>query len=82
MSNIIQSLQPSDLAAIIPEIGLLVLAILVMVFDLIWPTSRKRNLGFLTAGGLVIILAVLLTVGYPADEPEGAFGGMVRHSLR
>jgi NADH-quinone oxidoreductase subunit N len=81
LSNIIQSLQPSDLAAIIPEIGLLVLAILVMVFDLIWPTSRKRNLGFLTAGGLVIILAVLLTVGYPADEPEGAFGGMVRHDM-
>jgi NADH-quinone oxidoreductase subunit N len=81
LSNIIQSLQPSDLAAIIPELGLLVLAVLVMVFDLIWPKSQKRNLGFLTAGGLVVILAVLLTVGYPADEPEAAFGGMVRHDV-
>jgi NADH-quinone oxidoreductase subunit N len=79
LSNIMQSLQPSDLAAIIPEIGLLILAILVMVFDLLWPTSRKRNLGFLTAGGLVVILAVLLTVGYPTGEPEAAFGGVVRH---
>jgi NADH-quinone oxidoreductase subunit N len=69
------------LAAIIPEIGLLVLAVLVMVFDLVWPKSRKRDLGFLTAGGLVVILAVLLTVGLPDGEAEAAFGGMVRHDM-
>lgn len=81
MSNVIHSLQASDLMAIIPEIGLLVLAILIMVFDLVWPKSRKRDLGFLTAGGLVVILAVLLTVGYPGDDAVAGFGGMVRHDM-
>lgn len=67
--------------AIIPEIGLAVLAFLVMAYDLVWPKSVKRNLGFLTAGGLVIIAILTLTVGYPAGEAEAAFGGMIRHDV-
>ncbi len=38
-------------------------------------------MGFLTAGGLVIIAVLLLTVGYPDGEAGLAFGGMVRHDL-
>ena len=67
--------------AIIPEIGLTLLAFLVMIYDLVWPKSRKRHLGFLTAGGLVVIAVLLLTVGYPEGEAELAFGGMVRHDM-
>lgn len=74
-------IQPADFLAIIPEIGLTLLAFLVMIYDLVWPKSRKRNLGFLTAGGVVVILVLLLTVGYPDGKVESAFGGMVRHDL-
>ncbi len=78
----ITQIQPADLIAIIPEIGLTLLAVLVMVYDLAWSKGRKRNLGFLTAGGMVVILVLLLTLGYPAGgEVEPAFGGMVRHDL-
>ncbi len=38
-------------------------------------------MAFLTAGGLALILLVLLTVGYPGDEVQVAFGGMVRHDM-
>jgi len=72
---------PAALLAIIPEIGLVLLAFLVMIYDLVWPKSRKRNLGFLTAGGLAIITALLLTLGYPEGEASSAFGGMIRHDM-
>ncbi len=45
------------------------------------PSLANGHLGFLTAGGLVIILVLLLTVGYPSEEAELAFGGMVRHDM-
>ncbi|MBN1316206.1 MAG: NADH-quinone oxidoreductase subunit N [Anaerolineales bacterium] len=73
--------QPADLLAIIPEIGLTVLAIVIMVYDLLWQKNQKRNLGFLTAGGLTIIAILLLVLGMPGDEPTSAFGGMVRHDM-
>jgi NADH-quinone oxidoreductase subunit N len=41
--------------AILPEIGLLVLAELILVTELILPRERRRMLGWLTAGGLFLI---------------------------
>ncbi|MEN8097969.1 MAG: NADH-quinone oxidoreductase subunit N [Chloroflexota bacterium] len=73
-------LQPTDLLAIIPEIGLTLLAILVLAVDLATGRKSKRNLGFLTAGGAVVIMVLLLSFGYP-DEATSAFGGMVRHDM-
>ena len=64
--------------AILPEILLLVLAVLVLAFDLIWPDDRKRGLGWLTAGGLALIFVVSLLFARPADDGVLLWGGMVR----
>lgn len=74
-------IQPADFLAIIPEIGLTVLVIVIMVYDLLRPKDQKRNLGFLTASGLVIITILLLLFGNPGTGMSSAFGGMVRHDL-
>jgi NADH-quinone oxidoreductase subunit N len=73
------SIDPSILLAILPEILLLVLAMLVLVFDLIWDGSRKRDLGWLTAGGLAVILAASLALARPGNESQVIWGGMIRH---
>ena len=46
--------------AVLPEIGLAVLALIVLAFDLVWHGKEKRNLGWLTAGGLLVIFVITL----------------------
>ncbi|MBN1665729.1 MAG: NADH-quinone oxidoreductase subunit N [Anaerolineales bacterium] len=65
--------------AILPEILLLVLAGLVLAFDLIWNDERARNLGWLTAAGLGLILVVSLAVAAPTAGGTLVWGGMLRH---
>ena len=64
--------------AITPEILLLVLTGLVLIFDLVWTEDKKRGLGWLTAGGLALILVVSLVVSRSGSNPELMWGGMVR----
>lgn len=64
--------------AILPEILILVLAGLVLAFDIAWTPENRRNLGWLTAGGLVLIILACLFVGRPGEEPSLLWGGMVR----
>jgi NADH-quinone oxidoreductase subunit N len=65
--------------AIIPEIGLAVLALLVLVFDLAWRGKEKRNLGWLTAGGLAVVFIISLVFSRPGEESVQVWGGMLRH---
>lgn len=65
--------------AILPKILLLVLAFIVLIFDLVWGDDRKRGLGWLTAGGLAVILVVSLLIGRPSDEPSLVWGNMLIH---
>ena len=65
--------------AILPEILLVILVGLVLVLDLIWPEARRRNLGWLTAGGLVLTLAATLILARPGAESELLWGGMLHH---
>jgi len=65
--------------AILPEILLLFLAIVVLAFDLVWNEDHKRGLGWLTAGGLGVILVVSLAIGRPGDRPLLVWGDMVSH---
>ncbi|MFC1997543.1 NADH-quinone oxidoreductase subunit N [Chloroflexota bacterium] len=65
--------------AILPELFLLVLAGLVLAFDLIWSEDRKRGLGWLTAGGLTLTLVVSLIAATPGDEALFVWGGMLRY---
>lgn len=70
---------PSNILAILPEILLLALALLVLILDPFWKeASRRLNLGWLTAGGLLLILAVSLLIARPST-PALVFGGMLRY---
>jgi len=64
--------------ALLPELLLLGLAGLVLAFDLIWSEDRKRGLGWLTAGGLVLTLVISLLFARPGDEAIFVWGGMLR----
>lgn len=63
--------------AILPEILLLVLAALLMLLDLLWDEERRRFLGWVSAGGLVLILVASLAVSRPGDESARVWGGML-----
>jgi NADH-quinone oxidoreductase subunit N len=69
---------PTAILAILPEILLLALAILILVFDLF---SRRRAtfLGWLTAIGLTVTLVLTLLYARPTADDELIFGGMLRH---
>lgn len=64
---------------ILPEILLLALGILVLVLDPFWKEENRRlNLGWLTAGGLFLILGISLVIARPGAQPVLVFGGMLR----
>jgi len=68
----------SMILAILPEILILVLGMLVLMLDLSMPQERRGILGWVTAGGLIAILAISLAVGRPGAEPRLVWGGMLR----
>jgi NADH-quinone oxidoreductase subunit N len=65
--------------AILPEILLLVVAGLVLIFDAVWPEEKRRALGWVTAFGLVLVLALGLAFASPGDSGQLLWGGMIRH---
>jgi NADH-quinone oxidoreductase subunit N len=75
---VIESFEPTMVLAILPEILLVCLAGLIMVTDAIWKPESKRNLGWLTAGGLLIVMVVTIFVAIPPDQGRLIFGGMLR----
>ncbi len=72
------SIDSTMIRAILPELGLLVLAGLVLLFDALWAEERKRGLGWLTAGGLTLIAVLSLALARPTGA-EAVWGGMLRH---
>ncbi len=71
------------LAAILPEIGLFVLAVVILVFDLVWQDQRCRNLGWMTALGVLAVMGLSLVFARPApDEARLMWGGMLRWMRR
>lgn len=70
--------QPSMLLAILPEIGLVVLGALLLVLDLVWRGSRRRLLGWVTAGGLAVIALLAILFSRPESTPQLILGGMLR----
>ncbi len=70
---------PLMFLGILPEIGLVVLAGLVLVLDLIWKGEQKRNLAWVVVIGLV---GVGIATGFLSRPYGGAnyliFGGMIR----
>lgn len=64
-------------ASILPEILILVLAILIFVVEPFWKQEKRRNVGWLTAGGLLAVMVLSFLFGQPG-EPTTTLGGMVR----
>jgi NADH-quinone oxidoreductase subunit N len=67
--------------AILPEIMVLVLIGFVLLFDVIWKDERKRNLGWLTFGGLFLTIAVSCYVGVPETTGYTVWGNMLGFDL-
>src|SRR5215813_6216931 len=64
-------------ASILPEILILVVGMLVLIVEPFWKEENRRNVGWLTAGGLFISMLISLFFGQPG-EPTSALGGMIR----
>lgn len=64
--------------AILPEILLLVLGLLVLILDLALPEQNRGALGWITAGGLALIIGVVVLFARPGQEAELVWGGMLR----
>lgn len=73
------SIDSTMIRAILPEIGLVILGLIVLVYDLVWKGEQKRGLGWLTAGGLAVIFILTLIFSRPGDTPQQLWGGMIRH---
>ncbi len=65
--------------AILPEIGLVVLGLIVLIFDLALRGEDKRGLGWLTAGGIAVVFLLTLIFSRPGEESVEVWGGMLRH---
>lgn len=64
-------------ASILPEILILALGIVLLIVEPFWKTDQRRNVGWLTAGGLFLAMIVSLLFGQPG-EPVAVLGGMIR----
>jgi len=68
---------PQMIASILPEILILSIGILILIVEPFWKQENRRNLGWLTAGGLLASMIISLLFGQPG-EPTTTLGGMVR----
>jgi len=66
-----------SLQAIFPEIMVLILIGLVLLFDALWTEEQRRNLGWLTFGGILLIMAASLAVVHPSQQGTLYWGRMV-----
>mgnify|MGYP002640462847 CR=1 FL=1 len=73
------SITSTMILAILPEILMLVLAGLVLIFDAVWPEEKRRALGWVTAFGLVLALVLGLVFASPGGSGQLLWGGMIRH---
>lgn len=74
----IVAFQPSMILAVLPEFSLVLLGALVLVLDLVWRDPFRKNLGWVTAGGLLLVLILSVVFARPAAEAQLIFGGMLR----
>jgi len=64
-------------ASILPEILILTIGILILIVEPFWKEEERRNVGWLTAIGLLAAMVISLIFARPG-EPTSTLGGMVR----
>jgi NADH-quinone oxidoreductase subunit N len=74
---LVENFEPTMMLAILPEILIIVLAGFILAFDAIWKPELKRGLGWMTAGGLLLVMVVALIFSRPPEESRLIFGGMI-----
>jgi len=72
------SLEPSSLIVILPQMLLAILGIVVLVLDLVLPKEKTRNLGWVTAFGMMLI-ALLSIPSIPGENAQYFWGGTISH---
>lgn len=80
---------PSWVLALVPEIGLILLLIAVLVYDRTLKPTERRRVGLLTAWGAFAVLIATLVVWFVLNEPNAnatlaeslIWGGTIRHDL-
>lgn len=70
----------ASLPSIAPEVGLTIMAIVVLFLDAYLPESQRRNIGYVSFFGLMVIAATPLLWGSTVDG-QLYWGGMIRHDL-
>jgi NADH-quinone oxidoreductase subunit N len=73
----IAAFEPAMFLAVLPEIALIVLAVLVLVLDLVWQDRENGNLGWLTAGGMLVAALLGVIFSQPGAHPALILGGML-----
>lgn len=69
-----------SLPAIAPEIGLTVMAVVVLLLDVYLPESKRRNVGFVAGFGMLATAAAYFFLWAPTLETQGLYwGGNIRH---
>ncbi len=68
----------ASLPSIAPELGLTIMAIVVLFLDVYLPESQRKNIGYVAAFGLIGLAATPL-IWAPDAETMSYWGGMVRH---
>ncbi|GIL09372.1 MAG: NADH-quinone oxidoreductase subunit N [Chloroflexota bacterium] len=72
----------ASLPAVAPEVGLTIMAIVVLFLDLFLPAHQRRNIAYVTFVGLALLAALPLLPAF-APPAGGAlmWGGMIRHDV-
>jgi len=64
--------------ALLPELGMSILALLLLVLSLFKKEKLDKSLGWITAVGFGLIIILVALFSRPAENPQMLFGGMIR----
>jgi NADH-quinone oxidoreductase subunit N len=71
----------ANLLAVLPEALLTLLAMAIVLLDVTWPESRRRQLGYVAAVGMFVIAGITIFLVPPTTTGQFVLGGMIRDDL-
>lgn len=79
---ILTQFNPSELLAVVPEIGLTIWAFLILSLDFLKLRQlNRRVMGILSAVGMLAVLLISAVLAPPSEQSSTLLGGMVRNDL-